>query len=68
MKEIVSRIEKLRLKLDRHRREYLKELPTRTIFIDPLLEALGWDVRTPDEVQLEFPTIDGKSVDYAAKN
>jgi len=67
MKDIVSCIEQLRLKLDRHRREDLKEYPTRTIFIDPLLQALGWDVRDPDEVQLEYPTIDGKSVDYSPK-
>ena len=67
MKDIISCIEQLRLKLDRHRREDLKEYPTRTIFIDPLLQALGWDVREPDEVQLEYPTIDGKSVDYAPK-
>lgn len=67
MKEIISCIEQLRLKLDRHRKEYLKEYPTRTIFIDPLLQALGWDVRDPDEVQLEYPTIDGRSVDYAPK-
>ncbi|MBW2090337.1 MAG: hypothetical protein JRI37_15415 [Deltaproteobacteria bacterium] len=45
MKDIVSCIEELRLKLDRHRKEYLKEYPTRTIFIDPLLEALGWEAR-----------------------
>jgi predicted type IV restriction endonuclease len=67
MKDIVSCIEELRLKLDRHRREDLKEYPTRTIFIDPLLQTLGWDVRDPDEVQLEYPTIDAKSVDYAPK-
>jgi predicted type IV restriction endonuclease len=67
MKEITSCIEQLRLKLDRHRKENLKEYPTRTIFIDPLLQSLGWDVRGPDEVQLEYPTIDGKSVDYAPK-
>jgi len=67
MKDIVSCIEELRLKLDRHRKEDIKEYPTRTIFIDPLLQALGWDVRDPDEVQLEYPTIDGKSVDYAPK-
>ncbi|MCX7732048.1 MAG: DUF5655 domain-containing protein [candidate division WOR-3 bacterium] len=67
MKDIVSCIEELRLRLDRHRKEDLKEYPTRTIFIDPLLQALGWDVRDPDEVQLEYPTIDGKSVDYAPK-
>lgn len=67
MKDIVSCIEELRLKLDRHRNEDLKEYPTRTIFIDPLLQALGWDVRDPYEVQLEYSTIDGKSVDYAPK-
>jgi len=67
MKELISCIEQLRLKLDRHRKENLKEYPTRIIFIDPLLQALGWDVKDPDEVQLEYPTIDGKSVDYALK-
>src|SRR3989304_139175 len=67
MKDIISCIEELRLKLDRHRKEDIKEYPTRTIFIDPLLQSLGWDVRDPDEVQLEYPTIDGKSVDYAPK-
>lgn len=67
MKDIISCIEELRLKLDRYRKEDLKEYPTRTIFIDPLLQSLGWDVRNPDEVQLEYPTIDGKSVDYVPK-
>jgi len=67
MKDMVSCIEKLRLKLDRHRKDDIKEYPTRTIFIDPLLQSLDWDVRDPDEVQLEYPTIDGKSVDYAPK-
>lgn len=60
-------IERLRPQLERHRRTGLKEYPTRTIFIDQLLEALGWDVRDPDEVQLEYPTVDNKSVDYAMK-
>ena len=67
MKDIKRSIESLRAILDRHRRSGLKELPTRTIFIDPLLGALGWDVRNPDVVELEYPTIDGKSVDYALK-
>lgn len=67
MKEIVKCIESLRLQLDRHRKDGLKEYPTRTIFIDPLLASLGWDVRDPDEVELEHPTVDGKSVDYAMK-
>ena len=67
MKEIVKCIENLRVQLERHRKDGLKEYPTRTIFIDPLLGALGWDVRDPDEVELEHPTVDGKSVDYAMK-
>jgi len=67
MRDIVSCIEELRLKLDRHRKEGLKEYPTRTIFVDHLLQALGWDVRDPDEVHLEYPTVDGKYVDYAPK-
>jgi predicted type IV restriction endonuclease len=57
----------LRQKLPGLRRHSLKETPTRTIIIDPLLEAFGWEVRDPDEVQLEHPTVDGKSVDYALK-
>lgn len=67
MKDIVKCIENLRIQLNRHRKQGLKEYPTRTIFIDPLLAALGWDVRDPDEVELEHPTVDGKSVDYAMK-
>jgi len=67
MDAIIKCIEDLRMKLDKHRKDDLKEYPTRTIFIDPLLQALGWDVRDPDEVELEYSTIDGKSVDYAPK-
>lgn len=67
MKAVEKCIESLRLQLERHRQSGLKEYPTRTIFIDPLLAALGWDVRDPDEVELEYPTVDGKSVDYAMK-
>lgn len=67
MKDVLKVIETLRAQLERHKQSGLKEYPTRTIFIDPLLSALGWDVRDPDEVELEYPTIDGKSVDYAMK-
>jgi hypothetical protein len=67
MSNLVAVLQLLQSKLDRFRKEGLKETPTRTIFIDPILEALGWDVRDPDEVELEYPTIDGKSVDYAMK-
>ena len=67
MKDLKKRVEELQSQLKKHRRSSLKELPTRTIFIDPLLVSLGWDVRDPDEVELEFPTIDGKAVDYALR-
>ncbi|MCC7357848.1 MAG: type I restriction enzyme HsdR N-terminal domain-containing protein [Anaerolineales bacterium] len=65
--DIKKRIEELQAQLKRHRRTSLKELPTRTIFIDPLLDTLGWNVRDPDEVELEYPTIDSKAVDFALK-
>jgi len=67
MNRLIQTIETIRGKLARLREHSLKETPTRTIIIDPLLEALGWDVRDPEEVQLEYPTVDGKSVDYALK-
>jgi hypothetical protein len=67
MNRLVQAIEALRARLEKLRQMSLKETPTRTIVIDPLLEALGWDVRDPEEVQLEYPTVDGKSVDYALK-
>jgi len=67
MNRLPQTIETIRSKIEGLRKHSLKETPTRTIIIDPILEALGWDVRDPDEVQLEYPTIDGKSVDYAVK-
>ncbi len=67
MNKLLQLIESFRSKIDGLRKHGLKETPTRTIVIDPLLEALGWDVRDPDEVELEYPTVDGKSVDYGLK-
>lgn len=67
MNKLIQTIDAIRQKLPDLRRHSLKETPTRIILIDPLLHALGWDVCDPDEVQLEYPTIDGKSVDYALK-
>jgi len=64
MKDLNKRVEEIQALFKKHRRLDLKELPTRTIFIDPLLGSLGWDVRDPDEVELEYPTIDGKSFPY----
>jgi predicted transport protein len=67
MKAIEKCIESLRAQLVRQHGKGMKEYPTRTIFIDPLLQALNWDVRDPDEVELEYPTVDARSVDYAMK-
>jgi predicted transport protein len=67
MNKLVEAIQSIRSRIESLRKHALKETPTRTILIDPLLEALGWDVRDPDEVQMEYPTVDGKSVDYALK-
>src|SRR3989337_57969 len=67
MNKLVATIEDIRARLEGLRRRGLKETPTRTIIVDTLLGALGWDVRDPDEVELEYPTIDNKSVDYALK-
>jgi len=54
MANLLTVLQELQAKLDRFRKDGLKETPTRTIFIDPLLEALGWNVRDPDEVQLDI--------------
>lgn len=67
MDKLLHAIQTFRSKFEGLRKRGLKETPTRTIVVDPLLGALGWDVRDPDEVELEYPTVDGKSVDYALK-
>jgi len=67
MDKLIQTLELLRSRLPGLRNRDLKETPPRTILVDPILEALGWDIRDPDEVELEYPTIDGKSVDYALK-
>jgi hypothetical protein len=41
MNKLVQVIEATRAKIDTLRKHRLKETPTRTIVIDPLLEALG---------------------------
>ncbi len=46
----------------------LGEQNTKASLIEPLLEALGWDIRDPDEVHREFrPTTKDSPVDYALK-
>jgi len=65
MQGLLQAVESLRAKLPDLRARDLKEASTRAIVIDPILGALGWDVRDPSKVQLEYTTIDGKSADYA---
>ena len=67
MDNLNQTVETLRAKIDDLRHRSLKETSTRQIIIDPILEALGWNIQNPDEVDLEFPTVDGKSADYALK-
>ncbi len=64
---LIKVIEAHRSKIETWRKQELKETQTRTIVIGPLLEALGWDIRDPDEVQEEYSTVDGKAVDYGLK-
>jgi predicted type IV restriction endonuclease len=59
IREVKARIEKFQ---DRN----LGEQNTKASLIEPILEALGWDIRDPDEVHREFkPTTQDKPVDYS---
>jgi predicted type IV restriction endonuclease len=59
IREVVARIRKYQ---DRS----LGEQNTKASLIEPILEALGWDIRDPDEVHREFkPTTQDKPVDYS---
>ena len=61
---IVSTIAKIRRFQDRG----LGEQNTKASLIEPVIEALGWDIRDPDEVHREFkPTSKDCPVDYALK-
>jgi predicted type IV restriction endonuclease len=59
IKDVVTKIRKFQ---DRN----MGEQNTKATLIDPVLEALGWDVRDPDEVYREYkPTPKDSPVDYA---
>jgi predicted type IV restriction endonuclease len=52
-------------KIQRFQDRGLGEENTKASLIEPILEALGWDIRDPDEVHREFkPTPQDKPVDY----
>ncbi|HNQ23114.1 MAG TPA: hypothetical protein PKK06_08475 [Phycisphaerae bacterium] len=57
MQQLIKEIEDLRARLPRLRREQLKETPTRSKVINPLLRALGWDVLDQEEAEepLDLP-------------
>jgi predicted type IV restriction endonuclease len=53
-------------KIQKYHGRSLGEENTKASLIEPVLEALGWDIRDPDEVHREFkPTTQDKPVDYA---
>src|SRR5262245_66279344 len=53
-------------KIRKYQDRTLGEQNTKASLIDPVLEALGWDVRDPDEVYREYkPTSKDSPVDYA---
>lgn len=55
-------------KANRFRQNGLNEQNTKASLIEPVLEALGWEIRDPDEVHREFrPKGRDKPVDYALK-
>ncbi len=55
-------------KVRRFKGRFIGEQNTKASLIDPVLEALGWDVRDFDEVHREFkPTPKDSPVDYALK-
>lgn len=63
--------ENLRTTISEHR-GYLSgnETVTRVLLIDPVLEILGWEVRNPDFVELEFEPATSKrdKADYILRN
>ena len=63
--DIAAAIKALKKTRNEHE-EYLKPIETRTrqLLIDPMLEALGWDIRNPAQVHLEYKGSSGKP-DYA---
>jgi hypothetical protein len=64
VRAIIETTEKIRRFKDRN----LGEQNTKASLIEPILEALGWDIRDPDEVHREFkPTSKDSPVDYALK-
>ena len=66
MGELEVALETVRDRIDRYRGQVIGEQNTKSVLIDPILRALGWDIEDLDEVRREFrrkPT--DNPVDYA---
>jgi hypothetical protein len=66
--ELVETLKTVAAKVQRFQGRGIGEQNTKASLIEPVLEALGWDIREFDEVQREFrPTSKDSPVDYALK-
>lgn len=64
--EVRQKVHKVIDRIQKYQDRSLGEQNTKASLIEPILEALGWDVRDPDEVHREFkPTTRDSPVDYA---
>lgn len=63
--DLIAVIETIRGRIENHANSIQQnETRTRQILIDPLLNALGWDVADPNQVTLEYQNKGGRA-DYA---
>jgi predicted type IV restriction endonuclease len=61
-------VEAVGAKARKHKERGLGEQNTKAAMVEPVLEALGWDIRDPEEVHREYrPTGRDSPVDYALK-
>lgn len=68
MDTLASAIESVAARARRYGERRLGEQNTKATLVEPMLEALGWDIRDPDEVHREYrPTGKDSPVDYALK-
>ena len=66
LQPLTDAITTVRAAIDQYGEKLSKdETTTRYILIDPILRALGWDVSTLADVEVEYPTLASKKVDYA---
>jgi hypothetical protein len=66
MSDLDEILAQVRKRIDRYRGQTLGEQNTKSILIDPLLRALGWDVEDFEEVHREYkPKPTDNPVDYA---